>query len=48
MLTDEYATVKDAVNRGVGLDQAVKILTFPHAICPNFVESAGHDDHHHR
>jgi cyclase len=29
MLADEYATVKDAVSRGVGLDQAVKTLTFP-------------------
>ena len=29
MLADEYATVKDAVNRGVGLDQAISTLTFP-------------------
>jgi hypothetical protein len=29
MLADEYATVKDAVSRGVGLDQTVKTLTFP-------------------
>jgi cyclase len=29
MLADEYATVKDAVNRGVGLDQATRTLTFP-------------------
>jgi len=29
MLADEYATVKDAVNRGVSLDQAVRTLTFP-------------------
>jgi cyclase len=29
MLADEYTTVKDAVNRGVGLDQAVTTLTFP-------------------
>jgi cyclase len=29
MLADEYATVKNAVSRGVGLDQAVKALTFP-------------------
>ncbi len=29
MLADEYATVKDAVNRGVDLDQAVRTLTFP-------------------
>jgi glyoxylase-like metal-dependent hydrolase (beta-lactamase superfamily II) len=29
MLADEYATVKNAVSRGVGLDQAVKTLTFP-------------------
>jgi glyoxylase-like metal-dependent hydrolase (beta-lactamase superfamily II) len=29
MLADEYATVKDAVNRGVGLDQAITTLTFP-------------------
>lgn len=29
MLTDEYATVKDAVSRGLSLDQAVKTLTFP-------------------
>ena len=29
MLADEYATVKDAANRGVSLDQAVKTLTFP-------------------
>jgi glyoxylase-like metal-dependent hydrolase (beta-lactamase superfamily II) len=29
MLADEYATVKDAANRGVPLDQAVKTLTFP-------------------
>jgi glyoxylase-like metal-dependent hydrolase (beta-lactamase superfamily II) len=29
MLADEYATVKDAVSRGVTLDQAVKTLTFP-------------------
>jgi len=29
MLADEYATVKDVVNRGVGLDQAVRTLTFP-------------------
>jgi cyclase len=29
MLADEYATVKDAVSRGVGFDQAVKTLTFP-------------------
>jgi cyclase len=29
MLADEYATVKDAVNHGVGLDQAVETLTFP-------------------
>jgi cyclase len=28
MLADEYATVKDAVNRGVSLDQAVKTLRF--------------------
>jgi cyclase len=29
MLGDEYATVKDAVNRGVPLDQALATLTFP-------------------
>jgi glyoxylase-like metal-dependent hydrolase (beta-lactamase superfamily II) len=29
MLADEYATVKDAVNRGVSLDQALTTLTFP-------------------
>lgn len=29
MLADEYATVKDAAGRGVGVDQAVKTLTFP-------------------
>jgi len=29
MLADEYATVKDAVNRGVSLDQATTALTFP-------------------
>jgi glyoxylase-like metal-dependent hydrolase (beta-lactamase superfamily II) len=29
MLTDEYATVKDAVSRGVSVDQAVRTLTFP-------------------
>jgi cyclase len=29
MLADEYATVKDAVNRGVPLDQAIATLTFP-------------------
>jgi cyclase len=29
MLADEYATVKDAVNRGVSLDQAIATLTFP-------------------
>jgi glyoxylase-like metal-dependent hydrolase (beta-lactamase superfamily II) len=29
MLEDEYATVKDAVNRGVTLDEAIKTLTFP-------------------
>jgi cyclase len=29
MLADEYATVKDAVNRGVTLDQAIATLTFP-------------------
>jgi cyclase len=29
MLADEYATVKDAVNRGVSLDQATATLTFP-------------------
>jgi cyclase len=29
MLADEYATVKDAVNRGVSLDEAIKTLTFP-------------------
>jgi cyclase len=29
MLADEYTTVKDAMGRGVGLDQAVKALTFP-------------------
>jgi hypothetical protein len=29
MLADEYATVKDSVSHGVGLDQAVKTLTFP-------------------
>ena len=29
MLADEYATVKDAVNRGVALDQAIATLTFP-------------------
>jgi cyclase len=28
MLADEYATVKDAANRGVPLDQAVKTLSF--------------------
>ncbi len=28
MLADEYATVKDAVNRGASLDQALKTLTF--------------------
>jgi hypothetical protein len=28
MLADEYATVKDAVNRGVGLDRALTTLTF--------------------
>ena len=29
MLADEYATVKDAVNRRVSLDQATATLTFP-------------------
>jgi cyclase len=29
MLADEYATVKDAVNRGVTVEEAVKTLTFP-------------------
>jgi hypothetical protein len=29
MLTDEYAAVKDAVNRGVTLEQATATLTFP-------------------
>jgi cyclase len=29
MLADEYATVKDAVSRGVALDQAMATLTFP-------------------
>lgn len=29
MLADEYATVKDAVNRGVSLEEAVRTLTFP-------------------
>ena len=29
MLADEYATVKDAVNRGVTVGEAVKTLTFP-------------------
>jgi glyoxylase-like metal-dependent hydrolase (beta-lactamase superfamily II) len=29
MLADEYATVKDAVNRGVSLEQASATLTFP-------------------
>jgi cyclase len=29
MLADEYATVKDAVNRRVPLDQAIATLTFP-------------------
>jgi glyoxylase-like metal-dependent hydrolase (beta-lactamase superfamily II) len=29
MLADEYATVKEAVNRGVSLDQAITTLTFP-------------------
>jgi cyclase len=29
MLADEYATVKNAVNRGVSLDQATAMLTFP-------------------
>jgi cyclase len=29
MLADEYATVKDAVNRGVSLDRAIATLTFP-------------------
>jgi cyclase len=29
MLADEYTTVKDAVNRGVPLDQAITTLTFP-------------------
>ena len=29
MLADEYATVKDAVNRGVALDEAIATLTFP-------------------
>jgi cyclase len=29
MLADEYATVKEAVNRGVSLDQAIATLTFP-------------------
>ena len=29
MLTDEYATVKDAVAKGVGVDEAVKTLTLP-------------------
>ena len=29
MLADEYATVKDAVNRDVSLDQATTALTFP-------------------
>jgi cyclase len=29
MLADEYATVKDAVNRGIPLDQAIATLTFP-------------------
>ena len=29
MLADEYATVRDAVNRGVSLDEAVRTLTFP-------------------
>jgi cyclase len=29
MLADEYATVKDAVKRGVSVDQAIATLTFP-------------------
>jgi glyoxylase-like metal-dependent hydrolase (beta-lactamase superfamily II) len=29
MLADEYTTVKDAVNRGVSLEEAQKVLTFP-------------------
>jgi hypothetical protein len=29
MPADEYATVKDSVSRAVGLDQAVRTLTFP-------------------
>jgi hypothetical protein len=29
MLADEYATVKDAVNRRLSLDQATATLTFP-------------------
>jgi glyoxylase-like metal-dependent hydrolase (beta-lactamase superfamily II) len=29
MLADEYATVKDAVDRGVSIEQALKTLTFP-------------------
>ena len=29
MLADEFATVKDAVGRGIGVDEAVRTLTFP-------------------
>ena len=29
MLADEYATVKDAVAKGVSVDDAIKTLTFP-------------------
>ena len=29
MLADEYATVKDAANRGVSLEEALRTLTFP-------------------
>jgi hypothetical protein len=29
MLADEYTTVKDAVARGVPVEEAVKTLTFP-------------------
>jgi hypothetical protein len=45
MLADEYATVKDAVSRGAGFDQAVKTLTFPATSAqlrePNFGLSSG-------
>jgi glyoxylase-like metal-dependent hydrolase (beta-lactamase superfamily II) len=29
MIADEYATVKAAIDKGMGLDEAIKTLTFP-------------------